>query len=426
MTLGVTCRDFSLPYHKKVITLTRKKLIIAFCVMLLCAFCAVHACRYTIRDVGFVDVVSEYYSLYLYIDNETPQDLQTALNEVSYASLLETNVKAFVIHVGENKSHPATRYIEQWGVKEFPAAILVSPKGRSQVLELPLSDTNPKASLGTFFEGVASSPKRQELLENIIANFCVVLLIEGKDAEKNSRAHKEATGAIADVTKVLGDMDKPYEKPPQLVVIPEEDLAQEKVLLWSLGLASEEIDEPYVAILYGKGRKFGPILSGEKIRRASVFRILATVGVDCECGLDRSWMTDMRIPLKWSKNSQAEAALTLGFDPENPMVKTEVSQILLLGKSSLRSQNTLSDGSNNTLPTYREEVVTSEKATSLMIIPENKSRIESSVSRQSGTSTAATSQRFLFSFTIAIIAGFGALVIGVGLAIVFIARGRNA
>jgi hypothetical protein len=36
----------------------------------------------------------------------------------------------------------------------------------------------------------------------------------------------------------------------------------------------------------------------------------------------------MMLPVRWDEDIQAEAAKTLGFDPENPMVKMEISQIL--------------------------------------------------------------------------------------------------
>jgi hypothetical protein len=54
------------------------------------------------------------------------------------------------------------------------------------------------------------------------------------------------------------------------------------------------------------------------------------IGMDCECGVDLSTMKGPPIPLKWDEETQDLASMALGFDPENPMVKLEVSQILSL------------------------------------------------------------------------------------------------
>jgi hypothetical protein len=40
------------------------------------------------------------------------------------------------------------------------------------------------------------------------------------------------------------------------------------------------------------------------------------------------------LPARWDENLQAQAAESLGFDPENPTIKTEISWIIGRGTSS--------------------------------------------------------------------------------------------
>jgi len=72
----------------------------------------------------------------------------------------------------------------------------------------------------------------------------------------------------------------------------------------------------------------GPVLSGEKLSQSSVSAILNTIGLNCECGLDRKWMQGVMVPLKWDRDRKQEIAKQLGFNPESPEIRIEMSQIL--------------------------------------------------------------------------------------------------
>ena len=116
---------------------------------------------------------------------------------------------------------------------------------------------------------------------------------------------------------------------------------REKVLLWSLGVDLEQKSVTQIALLFGRGRKLGPVLQIPGSRQQDLWRSLEVVGNDCECGLDRSWMQGPMIPHDWSTSDEAEALAALGFDPGNPLVKAEISRILARGpldpKQSQRS-----------------------------------------------------------------------------------------
>tara|TARA_B100000809_G_scaffold36939_1_gene32353 strand:+ start:168 stop:641 length:474 start_codon:yes stop_codon:yes gene_type:complete len=75
----------------------------------------------------------------------------------------------------------------------------------------------------------------------------------------------------------------------------------------------------------------GPVLSGERLSQPSVSAILNTIGLNCECGLDRKWMQGVMVPLKWDRDRKQEIANQLGFNPESPEIRIEMSQILAKG-----------------------------------------------------------------------------------------------
>ena len=75
---------------------------------------------------------------------------------------------------------------------------------------------------------------------------------------------------------------------------------------------------------------------------------------DLECDLDRRWMHGNMLPVRWDKTIQNQIAQQLGFDPENPVVKMEISQIV--GRSLPDEE--LYDSSTSQ---YQELVVTFDK-----------------------------------------------------------------
>jgi len=155
-----------------------------------------------------------------------------------------------------------------------------------------------------------------------------VLIVEGKNATKNQNALNEAKEAIREISGTLDQMPKVVNFPPDLLVIPHEKIQNERILLMSLGIKEEEVIEPSVAIIYGRGRIIGPVLQGNQITKKKLFNLLTVVGADCECGLNQSWVLGRMIPLRWESSVQSELVQFLGFDVESPLIKAEMSQIL--------------------------------------------------------------------------------------------------
>ena len=128
-------------------------------------------------------------------------------------------------------------------------------------------------------------------------------------------------------------MPKAISRPPVLVVVDRESLPQEEILVWSLGLDTDKTSAPCAAVLYGRARWIGPLLKGQEISESVLADILYVIGEDCECGLDWQVLLGTMLPARWDSRTQARTAEALGFDPENPMIRMEISQILMKGTS---------------------------------------------------------------------------------------------
>ena len=123
-------------------------------------------------------------------------------------------------------------------------------------------------------------------------------------------------------------MPKTIAEPPAMLVLDAASFARERVLLWSLGLDVTRARQPRAAVLYGRARWIGPLMKGDEITEPNLTGILSIIGADCECGLDLAWTQGTRLPVRWEAKRYTEVAKALGFDPESPMVKLEISRII--------------------------------------------------------------------------------------------------
>ena len=182
------------------------------------------------------------------------------------------------------------------------------------------------------------------------------------------------------------------------MVISQDKIHEEKILLMSLGIKAEKVVEPAIAIIYGRGRIIGPVLQGEQITQKRLFNLLTIVGADCECGLDQSWILGRMIPLRWESSVQSELVQFLGFDVENPLVKSEMSQILSVKPTP---DNQLDPMAENLLG-YSEGKIIIEKST------ESVSKISAYEIRKSFYQTKPSKNNLVFR---TILLGFGGILI---------------
>lgn len=298
------------------------------------------ACEFDVRETGFVDLGDGGYTLYGYVNNDTPADTVSAFKRISAAALIDTNVNVEIVNVDSQKEHPALEHLRTVQPDSYPAGILMSPGGRPFVLDIARGRETLEQQLrgeegagGTpaLREGLnrlASSPKREEMLKHICESLAVVLFIEGADSEGNGKAQKVISATIENIASQMKQASYTVTGPPALVVLNRASLPGEKVLLWSLGLEADEPEKPCAAVFYGRARWIGPVMRGEEISEGNLLGLLSAVAADCECGLDLSWTRGTMLPIRWDEGMRTRAAKALGFDPENPMVKMEVSSIL--------------------------------------------------------------------------------------------------
>ncbi|HOE11377.1 MAG TPA: hypothetical protein PKJ23_08115, partial [bacterium] len=220
-----------------------------------------HACRYTVRDVGFVQFPGDLYHLYCFVGDQTPPARIEAFDRAALVALMDSNIQPEIVRTDSEPDHPALRYFPSGQNLQSPACVLVAPDGRS--LLLPIAETSD--SLMTSLEQACDSPVRRDILEHLVKSYCVVLLIEGQDAEANQRALQHIQRAIERITGLADQLPKPVEVNPYLVRISPKSFPNEQVLLWGMNLDEEALNDPHVVALYGRGRRMGPVLHRDEI-----------------------------------------------------------------------------------------------------------------------------------------------------------------
>jgi len=369
--------------------------------LLVCGAHPTSACRFNVREVGFVDLGIQPYYLYFFFSQDTPKDFVSSFKEISDAAFMGSNIASEIIDVNQQNDHPAIKYLAPAQARAFPAAVLVSPDGQSLLVPIVEPNRPFNETLSSAIDSILTSAKRKEILQQVSKTYGVVLLIEGTDAQENEKAKQAASAAIKQVSSQMEWLPKPIAHAPVLVVAEQKSLREEKILLWSLGLDAEKITKPHAAVLYGRARWLGPMFVGEQITEDNLTAILFVVGGDCECGLDQRWLQGTMLPAKWDENLLQLAAATLEFDPQDPMVKMEISWIVRRGYYSYP----------DALSGYREMVA-------------DEPEVAYSVQRADLNAERSTLNAERYTLTLYLIAGLTVAVLAGGLLIV-VRRGRK-
>ncbi len=356
------------------------------------------ACRYTVREIGFSDIGSEPYLIYIFSSSDTSEDDYSTIENLSFALLHDANIQLRTINIHKEKDPAILNYLYKYNFQTFPSALFVTPRGLSMACPLSHPGRSFDESATLMLESTVSSETRNSLIDQLLTSYCVVLVIEGKNAESNRKALQEAQYAIREISGSLDLLPKVVSSPPSILVIPKDKTNDEKILLLSLGLTEEEIIEPSAAVIYGRGRLMGPVLRGEQITNRKLFNLLTVVGADCECGLDNSWLLGRMIPLRWEASAQAEVNKMLDFDVENPLIKAEMSQILSIKPIPVNPMNPLD---NNLLWYFEGKFETDSSA-------QAKSKISASDIEESFTRTSSFKNRPAFK---TLVIGLGGLII---------------
>ncbi len=314
-----------------------KKNFISTIALLLLLQTASFACRYTVREVGFADFGADAYHLWLFKDDRISDDEAALYQKISHAALLDANISAAVYDVRGGDSLGLLQFYHNVE-NGRPNAVLISPDKKSRLF---FFDENKDfmESLWELLEEIVASPAREKLLQSIVPSYAVVYFIDGTDKKENKRLRREVENAVRHIRRIMQEMPKPAGRPPAVIRIKQNEVAEEEILLWSLGWQPAERSSPAVAVMYGRGRVMGALLKGDEITQKLIENMLRYVGADCECGLDRSWMLGTMIPLRWDSQRQAAVLQHYGFDAENPMVVSEMSQILSVAPNNKEAQS---------------------------------------------------------------------------------------
>lgn len=287
---------------------------------------AADACRYSVREVGFVDLDAAPYHVWLHIPADLDAATASAFRRAAQIQLLHAPVViAEEDGTGSMATEMAAHAVPPGGM------LLYSPEDRTRVV-FPPEDPDPESGYRALFETLIGSAVRTSIVD-ALDTFCQVLVIEGPDPAANAVAQATAKSAIAEITANMDKMDKPVAETATLITVPYEHIQDESTLLWSLGLEADEIADPRIAVLFGRARRLGGVLSGDKVLMEELVRVMALAGTSCECGLERKWMQGPMLLMRWDRGLQQRVATHLGFDPESPVIKTEISQILAKGGS---------------------------------------------------------------------------------------------
>ncbi|NRA95980.1 MAG: hypothetical protein HRU14_07195 [Planctomycetes bacterium] len=304
-------------------------------------------CRYTIRDVAFVDLGGDGWTLRAEVPEGAPGEWTTTLKRIARASLADTNVQ-LIIAEGEKDSALTTS--------------LVAPDGRTLVLDLP-QDPDALARHGwDELDAVASSAARDRFRARCLEIHAAVVVFDGKDAADNLRVRGLAKEAISQSLATLAELPKPASAPPEILAVAFSDRRKERVLHWATGADEEEADDAHVVVLYGRGRRMGPVLAGPVITASAIRQALLLIGQDCECELPRSIMRGSQIPLTWGKEQSDRAQQVLGFDGRNPMVKQEIARIVAREATSPNAPDVLGVDPLG-LGYHEDEIVSSQEIT---------------------------------------------------------------
>lgn len=287
------------------------------------------ACRYNVRDLGFIDLEPAAYTLFLTLPTNTPPAARSALLDPAQSSLRDSNIRLETVAPADLPRHKLARQLEPLIPLTSPAALLVSPDHQTLVVSLPgLAGPDAPSRLTNTLDGLVNSPTRATLLREAARTFGAILFLPGTDAAANAAARRSITEAIAALRQGMAGLPKAVSAPPALVTLDPADLTRERVLLWSLGLETNAVAEPRLAVVYGGGRWIGPLMRGAEIAALNLTRLFDVIGADCECGMDLSWTRGTPLPCRWTPTLQQIATSSLGFDPDDPLVRIEASRIL--------------------------------------------------------------------------------------------------
>lgn len=297
------------------------------------------ACQYTVRDIGFVDLRGPEYTLVisgsLVAENRSvdrvAQAKQALIEQLAW--LRDTPCQLMFGGQPANGTQPTPDDdVDGWLVE------LVDRKSRRHRLVEAEQACSP-AELAARIREVFSTPVMTTITTDAVDSFAQLVVVLGNDPDANQAIQAAAQESKIAIRRIEPMLPRPLAKPVAVLTISAENRSEESLLLWALGLEYSPDAQAAVAVIYGRGKLAGPVVTSEQLENRELLAQLALIGESCECETDRRWNDQPVIPAHWSVEQRRRAAQSLGFDPESPLVRAEVVRIVGRGPTSGQAAN---------------------------------------------------------------------------------------
>ncbi len=282
--------------------------------ILMMIFQIIFACRYTVREIGYSDINYENIQVTISVDSSISNENFNKIKNIIYGSLFDSNLK-----YNFNKT-------------SLSQDVILSLDNFHDTLNI--KDDDFQNQLWICCENLVSSPKRDGLLKNLVNSYAIILVINN-----NSQLQKDIKSAIGNFNRIIKTLPKAVNDGIKIIEIDSVEIQKEKFLLQYLKI--KDLTKSHIVVFYGRGRKMGPVLSGNKISQDKIFNLISIIGADCECGLDVNWKLGKMIPLRWNDENNDQLYEKFGFDVNNPIIKDEMGKILAIENDRCMIDNPL-------------------------------------------------------------------------------------
>ena len=159
------------------------------------------ACRYTVRELGFVNLQGKPWTLVEVSRATTP----------SIAEPIDANIGVAIVHPLEDPNHPAVLALD--GAE---GVVLMGPNGRTKTItgKDPLSQA-------------VTSPLRRRLAEEALDTFAFVLMIPGTNEAENEHARAFARTAESRLAALAPHLPRPVSTPLRMIELSPEETEEE-------------------------------------------------------------------------------------------------------------------------------------------------------------------------------------------------------
>lgn len=286
---------------------------------------ATFPCKYSVRDVAFVNIHREPWQLELLKPATANASQVEQWNQTVQQALDRSNID----YTWVDPQSPQGRLFGQRATdsKQDPGSGIVARLTQSSG-EAKILGTWDPANLANEIGRLVDSPLRQKMLEDLSQCLCVILLIESGNDELDLPARAATQRAVSSINRQMWSYEKAPDQGPVMHELTRANREQEFWLIKSAGLEPADLDQPVVAIVYGQGVILGePIMGNDQLEAQLVARA-GICGRSCECDLDKKWLYGQQVLHRWTLANERTAETSLDFDPNSSLVQAEVSQII--------------------------------------------------------------------------------------------------